>query len=94
MEVHRQLGPGLIDLAYRDCLAREFQLRELIFKRDVPLNFKYKERVIHAGDTLDFVVEETILVHVHAFSSDDVSTLHKGRLVTHLSSPTSRLVSS
>ena len=82
MEVHRQLGPGLMDLVYRDCLARELQLREIIFRRDVPLSFHYKERVIRAGDTLDFVVEETILVH--ALSTHELTPLHKGRLVTHL----------
>jgi GxxExxY protein len=84
MEVHRQLGPGLVDSAYRDCLAREFQLRELVFQRDFPLSFTYKSRLIHAADTLDFVVEGTFLVHVLALPAHEISLLHKGRLVTHL----------
>ena len=82
MEVHRQLGPGLADRAYRDCLAREFQLRELMFRRDVPLSFKYKEKTVHGGDSLDFVVEDNALVHVYAV--EELTPLHKGRLVTHL----------
>jgi len=62
MEVHRALGPGLPAVVYSDCLAVEFRMREMIFRRDVALPFRYKGTLMEPGIPVDFLVEETLVV--------------------------------
>lgn len=82
MEVHRCLGPGLSADAYRHCLAQELRLREMIFKRDVPLSFDYKGHTIRDAATLDFVIEGSMLIKVEAV--DALSPKHKAMLNNYL----------
>lgn len=66
MEVHRHLGPGLVPEAYRKCLALEMRMKELVFTQDQPVQVSYKGIWVDCGFTLDFVVEELIVVTVLA----------------------------
>ena len=78
MEVHRHLGPGLMPEAYRDCLALELRMKEIVFLRDTALPFTYKGRKVETGITVDFLVEQSVIVSVEAV---DAFTLdHKNRL--------------
>ncbi len=78
MEVHKHLGHGLGAGAYRDCLAHELRLREIVFERDAPFRFDFKGARIEAGEKLDFVVEGAILVKVEACS--ELLPEHKAQL--------------
>ncbi len=78
MEVHRHLGPGLMPEAYRDCLALELRMKEIVFQRDTALPFSYKGRKVDTGIKVDFLVEQSVIVSVE---SVDAFTLdHKNRL--------------
>lgn len=82
MEVHKHLGPGLHVEAYADCLALELKMREIIFQRHVPLNFTFKgHRIVHAA-TLDFVVEELLVLKVVA--AEHLLPSHKQALNSYL----------
>ncbi len=63
LEVHRELGAGLPDVVYRDCLAREMRMRELIFERNKPLPILYRGGHIDSSEIiLDFVVEDRLVL--------------------------------
>lgn len=62
MEVHRHLGPGLMAEAYRDCLALEFRMREMIFLRQHPLSIAYKGYRVEGAVHVDFFVENSVIV--------------------------------
>ena len=62
MEVHRHLGPGLMPEAYRDCLALELRMREIIFKRDHPMPIVYKGHRVDGAMRVDFLIEESVIV--------------------------------
>ncbi len=81
LEVHRQLGPGLPEAVYRDCLEREMRMRELEFERNSPLLIMYRgEHVPSAEIALDFVVEDQLVVLVSAGGDGDIEAeLTNGR---------------
>jgi GxxExxY protein len=64
MEVHRALGPGLPAVVYSDCLAVEFRMREMMYRRNVALPFRYKGTLMEPGIPVDFLVEEALVVSV------------------------------
>lgn len=78
MEVHRHLGPGLAPEVYRDCLAAELRMKEIIFQNDTPLPFTYKGQRIESGLRVDFLVEKSVVVSVEAVES--LAAAHKNRL--------------
>lgn len=78
MEVHRHLGPGLAVEVYRDCLAAELRMKEIIFQRDTPLPFTYKGMKIEAGLRVDFLVEKSVVVSVEAV--ENLEPRHKNNL--------------
>jgi GxxExxY protein len=58
MEIHRHLGPGLLESAYEECLCHELTLRGIPFQRQVPLPLEYKGVRLEQGYRLDLVVAE------------------------------------
>jgi GxxExxY protein len=66
IEVHRKLGPGLLESVYRACLARELALRGLFFEQEKPLPVEYKGVLIDCSYRLDFVVAGKVVVEVKA----------------------------
>ena len=82
MEVHKNLGPGLHVDAYRNCLAYELRLREIIFERDVPLSIEYKGKTIDGAATLEFIVEGTMLLKIE--STGKLRQEHKAELNNYL----------
>ena len=82
MEVHRHLGPGLMAEAYRDCLAMELRMKEIIFQRDTPLPFLYKGQKVETGIRVDFLIEKSVILSVE--SVDALTAEHKNRLKSQL----------
>jgi GxxExxY protein len=82
IEVHRQLGPGLLESAYRECLAREFTLRGIPFEREKPIRLEYKGIVLEAGYRLDFLVADRVVVELKAI--DALAPVHDAQLMTYL----------
>jgi GxxExxY protein len=82
IEVHRTLGPGLLESAYEECLAREFALRQIPFERQKPLPVEYKGVKLDCGYRLDFLVAEMVVVEVKAI--DALLPLHEAQLLTYL----------
>src|ERR1700720_3812396 len=60
IEVHRALGPGLLESAYEECLGREFNLRGIAFQRQVPLPVEYKGVKLDCGYRLDLIVQDAV----------------------------------
>lgn len=82
IEVHRNLGPGLLESAYEGCLAYELKETGLSFERQVPLPVHYKTVDIDCGYRLDFLVENTIVLEIKAV--DDLHAIHAAQLLTYL----------
>jgi len=82
MEVHRALGPGLLESAYEECLAREFELSDIPFERQVPLPLEYKGVHLDCGYRLDFVVANLVVVELKAV--DEIHPIHEAQLLTYL----------
>ena len=66
IEVHRALGPGLLESAYEICFCRELSLQEIRFQRQVPIPLEYKGVKLDCGSRSDVIVEETLLLELKA----------------------------
>jgi GxxExxY protein len=62
IEVHRAIGPGLLESAYEECLCHEFHLRAITFERQVPLPVQCKGVKLDCGYRLDLVVEKVLIL--------------------------------
>ena len=82
IEVHKQLGPGLLESAYEECLCHEFQLREIAYIRQKSLPIEYKGVKLDCGYRLDIVVEDLVLLELK--SCDKIEDIHRAQLLTYL----------
>ena len=82
IEVHRSLGPGLLESAYEECLARELELRGIPFERQKPLPIKYKGFELDCGYRVDLLVAGEVVVEVKAV--DALIPIHHAQLLTYL----------
>ena len=82
IEVHRHLGPGLLESAYQICLAREMALRGLSFEQEKPLSLEYKGVKLDCGYRLDFLVEQAVIVELKTV--DALQPVHEAQLLTYL----------
>jgi GxxExxY protein len=82
IEVHRHLGPGLLESIYEDCLCHELSLRDLSFRRQVPLNGVYKGLPLECGYRADLIVEEQLLVELKAV--EQLNPVHQAQVITYL----------
>ena len=82
IEVHRILGPGLMESAYEECLCRELSLRQHAFKRQVALPIAYKGVKLDCGYRIDIVVENTVLLELKAV--EELLPIHEAQLITYL----------
>jgi len=82
IEVHKTLGPGLLESAYEQCLCHELNLRILSFERQKELPVVYKQIKLDCGYRLDIVVEETIILELK--SCEKIEPIHKAQLLTYL----------
>lgn len=82
VEVHRTLGPGLLESTYEESLAREFNLRHIPFERQKPLPVEYKGTKLDCGYRLDFLVADMVVVELKAIES--LLPIHTAQLLTYL----------
>jgi GxxExxY protein len=82
IEVHKTVGPGLLESAYELCLAKEFRLTGLSYDIQVPVPVSYKGEDLKCGYRLDFVVENEVVVEVK--SIERFVPVHKAQLITYL----------
>lgn len=74
IEVHRTLGPGLLESIYEEALCHEFDLRGIHYRRQVEIEVIYKDKVIR-GQRIDVLVEKEVVVEIKSLSKlPDVST--------------------
>ena len=82
IDVHRVLGPGLLESAYEACLAYELAERGLKVELQKPLPIIYKEVKLDGGYRLDLVVQELVVVEIKAV--DRLSPIHEAQLLSYL----------
>ncbi|SRR5579872_1404134 len=82
IEVHRGLGPGLLESAYEECLCHELHLRGIRFERQVPLPVEYKGVKLDCGYRLDLVVENVLILEIKCV--EHVLPVHEAQLLTYL----------
>ncbi len=82
IEVHKHLGPGLLESAYEECLAHELQLRKLRVERQKPVPVVYKETKLECGYRIDLLVEGRIVVELK--SIEGLGPIHEAIILTYL----------
>lgn len=82
IEVHRTLGPGLLESAYEQCLSHEFSLRQIPFERQKLLHVDYKGTHLDCGYRLDFLVAGVVVVEVKAIEA--LLPIHQAQLLSYL----------
>jgi GxxExxY protein len=82
IEIHKQLGPGLLESAYEECLCHELALAGLRFERQKPLPVSYKSVRLDCGYRLDLVVEGKVIVELKTV--DELVPIHDAQLLTYL----------
>jgi GxxExxY protein len=82
IEVHRGLGPGLLESAYEACLGHELELRGLAFERQRPVGIAYKGLVVDCGYRIDIFVEGRIILELKAI--ERLVPLHAAQLLTYM----------
>ena len=82
IEVHRHLGPGLLESAYEECLCHELNIQRFIFERQKPLPVIYKGIKLDCGYRLDLVIQNAIILELK--SCENIEPIHKAQLLTYL----------
>jgi len=82
IEVHRQLGPGLLESAYEECLARELTVRGLGYQRQKAVPIVYKEVKLEGGYRMDILVEDRIVLELK--SVEALNPVHEATILTYL----------
>src|SRR5262245_46680131 len=82
IEVHRELGPGMLESAYEMCLAHELGLRGIRYVRQVPLPVQYEGLVLDCGYRIDMLIEELVLLELK--SVEQILAVHEAQLLTYL----------
>jgi GxxExxY protein len=82
LNVHRALGPGLLESAYEHCVAYELVSRGLAVRRQVPMPIIYESVELDAGYRLDLLVNEQVIVEIKAV--DTLTSLHQAQVLTYL----------
>ena len=82
IEVHRHLGPGLLESTYRKCLGHELLLRGIPCKQEYPLALTYKGICLESSYRLDLLVDDAVVVE--AKSVEALAMIHEAQLITYL----------
>jgi GxxExxY protein len=82
IEVHRQLGPGLLESAYEECLCLELQEAGLGFRRQVPLPIIYKSVRLDCGYRLDLLIEDQLILELK--SVEGLLPIHEAQVLTYM----------
>ncbi len=82
VEIHRSLGPSLLEAVYEECLARELTLRMIPFERQKPIPLVYKDLRLECGYRLDFLVSGRIVVEIKSIEA--IAPIHESVMLTYL----------
>ncbi len=82
IEVHRELGPGLLESAYEICLCHEFSLRKIAYERQIEVPVHYKGAQLGSNYRIDLLVEKQVVVELKAV--DTVLGVHLAQLLTYM----------
>lgn len=82
IEVHKALGPGLLESAYHECLKRELGLRQIAFESEVQIAVSYKGLVLSDVYRADLLVDNKVIVELKTV--EQIKPVHKAQLLTYL----------
>ncbi len=82
IEVHKHLGPGLLESAYENCLAYELNQRGLKVSQQLPMPIIYKEVKLDHGYRMDLLIQDRVVVEIK--SVEFITTVHDAQLLTYL----------
>jgi GxxExxY protein len=82
IEVHRQLGPGLLESSYHACLCRELDLRGIAYRDEVAVPIEYKGVQLAKGYVIDLLVEDSLIIETKAV--DKLLSIHSAQLLTYM----------
>ena len=82
IEVHRELGPGLLESTFQQCLKHELNLRKIELRSEIPLPVKYNGILLECGYRLDLLVMESVVVEVKSIAA--LEKIHEAQLLTYL----------
>jgi GxxExxY protein len=82
IEVHKAIGPGLLESVYQECMCRELNLRRLNLQREVKVPVIYKGVALDCGYRLDLIVEDTVILELKCV--ERVIPIHQAQLLTYL----------
>lgn len=82
IEVHRHLGPGLLESAYEECLSEELSLRNIPFKRQVILPVTYKGKKLDIGYRIDLLVNNEVVVELKTVET--ILPIHEAQTLTYM----------
>lgn len=82
IEVHRVLGPGLLEAAYETCLCREFELQCIPFEKQKPVDIQYKDVLVRDAFRLDLLIDNLVVVELKSVARFE--PVHEAQLLTYL----------
>jgi GxxExxY protein len=82
IEVHRELGPGLLESTYRQCLACELSHENISFQMEVPLPVRYKNVLLDCGYRIDLLVNGDLIIEIK--SVEALLPIHQAQILTYL----------
>ncbi len=82
IEVHKEVGPGLLESAYEECLSHELTLRNIEHQRQVPLSIRYKGLLVENAYRIDLLVKNALIVELKAV--DELQPVHSAQVLTYL----------
>ncbi len=89
IEVHRNLGPGLLESVYEVCLCKELNLRDINLQRQISLPVEYKNEKLDVDFRIDVLVENEIIIELKAV--EFLLPVHEAQLLTYLKLADKRL---
>ena len=89
IEIHKTLGPGLLESAYEECLCYELSRARISFRRQVDLPVSYKEVKLDCGYRIDLLVEEEVIIELNTV--EKLLPIHEAQLLTYLKMMDKRL---
>ncbi|VVB85053.1 PD-(D/E)XK nuclease superfamily protein [uncultured archaeon] len=82
IEVHRTLGPGLLESTYEECLCHELSLNQIPFERQAQMPVVYKEVRLDCGYRIDIIVDKKVILELKSVA--EIQPIHKAQLLTYL----------
>ena len=82
LTVHRELGPGLLESTYAQCLAHELKLNGIVFKLQYPLPVEYKGVRLECGYRVDLFIEEKLIIELKCV--EQIKGIHEAQLLTYM----------